>query len=237
VDLNPSKLNMRLAEIVENNISAEMFRTSGKVRFWRAVAFGLLTFGLGSAIGAACFGYSFVTRNSSNAASLSDAIVKAMSKVQLRGTAVGTVQIQPREIKLASGQTVLFDPESRLLLDPGAKIRADGEIKIQTPAISTPQSAPTRAASRTPTITNFTVFKTVPFQKGVVLTGWMFLTSAQKSPTSQYCYYSEKDDDSDVSFRVDIAADEILSDTKTVPKAFDLVSASSKCVWFDKSKL
>jgi hypothetical protein len=237
VDLNPSKLNMRLSQIVENNISAEMFRTSGKVRFWRAVGFGLLAFGLGSATGAACFGYSFVTRNSSNAASLSDAIVNAMSKIQLRGAAVGTVQIQPREIKLASGQTVSFDPASRLLLEPGAKIRADGEIKIQTPTISAPPSVSPRAAARTPTISNFTVFKTVPFQKGTVLTGWMFLTSAQKFPTSQYCYYSEKDDDSEVSFRVDIATDEILSDAKTVPKAFDLVSASSKCVWFDKSKL
>jgi hypothetical protein len=228
---------MRLADIVENNISADVSRTSGKIRFWHAIGFGLLALGLGSAAGVACFGYSLVARNSSNLATLSDAIAKAMSKTQLHGIAVGTVQMQPREIKLAAGPTVSFDPGSRLLLDPSAKITADGEIKVQTPTISVPQSASPRVATRTPTITNFTIFKAVPFQKGNVLTGWMFLTSAQRSPTTQYCYYSEKDDDSDVSFRVEIATDEILNDAKTVPKAFDLASASSKCVWFDKSRL
>jgi hypothetical protein len=237
MDLNPSKLNTRLAEIVESNVSADMFRTSGTVRFWRAVGFGLIAFGMGAAVGAACFGYSFVTRNSSNIEALSDAIVKAMAKTQLRGVAVGAVQIQPGEIRLAAGQIISFDPESRLLLDPSAKVTADGEIKIQTPTISVPHSVSPRASSRIPTITNFTIFKAVPFQKGTVLTGWTFLTSAQKAPTTQYCYYNEKGDDSDMSFRVEIATDEILSDAKNVPKTFDLIFASSKCVWFDKSRL
>ena len=55
--------------------------------------------------------------------------------------------------------------------------------------------------------------------------------------STQYCYYNEKGDDSDISLRVDIATDEVLSDTKAVPKTFDLVSAASKCVWFDKGRL
>ena len=43
---------------------------------------------------------------------------------------------------------------------------ADGEIKIQGPSISVPQATPSRSASSIPTITNFTVFKSVPFDKG-----------------------------------------------------------------------
>jgi hypothetical protein len=235
VELNPSRLNLRLAELVGNSVSADVSRISGQAGFWRAIATGLLCFGFGSAVGIGFFGYSFVTRNSENMDFLSDAIAKAMSKVQLQSVATGTVQIQPREIRLASGQTVSFDPESRLHLDPNAKVNADGEIKIQAPTISIPQNPSPRSVSR-PAITNFTIFKTVPFEKGSVLTGWNFLTSAQKLPSRQYCYYTEQGESSDVSVRLDIAVDGSLGDSKTFPKSFDVSSAFSKCVWFDKDR-
>ena len=235
MDLNPSKLNLRLAELVGNSISADMFRISGKAGFWRAVGIGFLGLGIGTATGAGFYGYSFVTRNSSNVNILSAAFVKAMSDVQLRGIASGSVKLKPSEIRLASGQTVSFDADSRLRLDPNAKVIANGEIKIQSPTISLPQGASPRSVSRPP-ITNFTIFKSVPFDKGNVLTGWNFLTSAQKLPSRQYCYYTEQGENSDVSVRLDIATDGSLGDSKTFPKTFDVSAASSKCVWFDKDR-
>src|SRR5262249_46141859 len=81
-----------------------------------------------------------------------------------------------------------LDPTSRVLLDPTAKVRADGEIQVQSPSISPLEG--TRRVT-TPLITNFTVFKRVEFDRGQVWTGWKFLTSAQKFPTYQYCYYTE----------------------------------------------
>src|ERR1700738_259179 len=184
MNLFPTELNKQLSEAVTNKVSAEIFYISGKTGFWRAIGFGLLGFGLGGAIGLGLFGYSFVSRNSDNLGVLSSALSKALSDVQLRGNAVGTVEIQPHELSLAKGQTITFDENSRLLLDPSAKILVEGEVKIQTPTISVPQSASPRTKSLTPTITNFTVFKSVPFEKGSIQTGWVFLTSAQRSPTS-----------------------------------------------------
>jgi hypothetical protein len=137
----------------------------------------------------------------------------------------------------SSGQTIGIDDASRLRMDPAAKVLADGELRVQAPTISVPQSTNTRNVSVTPAITNFTVFKSVPFQKGNVLTGWIFLTSAQRMPTTQYCYYSESGDNSDVSVRVSIGNDEKIDTPKAPIKTFDIATAFSKCVWFKKDQL
>jgi hypothetical protein len=43
----------------------------------------------------------------------------------MRASAEGTVQVEPREVALAKGQTIALDSNSRLLLDPESKIRAE----------------------------------------------------------------------------------------------------------------
>jgi hypothetical protein len=236
MNLMPSKLNVALAASVQNNLAADMFHIAGKSGFWRAVGVGLVGLGVGAAVGLGFFGYSFVTRNDSNLVVLSAAFSKALSEVQLHGSADGTVKFDPREIALSKGQTIAFDPTSRLQLDPGAKVVANGEIKLQIPNISVPQNAPTRAKGIAPTITNFTIFKSVPFEKGVVQTGWKFLTSAQRSPTTQYCYYHEAGDNPDVSVRIEVGIDEKLEPSKGL-KSFDMAAAFNKCVWFKKDTL
>jgi len=234
MNLVPSKLNQQLSDAVLNRVSAEMFYISGRTGFWRAIGFGLLGFGLGDAIGLGFFGYSFVSRYSDNLGALSSAFSKALSDVQIRGNAVGTVEIQPHELSLAKGQTITFDESSRLLLDPSAKILVEGEVKVQTPTISFPQTVSPRTKSLTPTITNFTVFKSVPFEKGSIQTGWVFLTSAQKSPTSQYCYYAESAENSDISLRIEVGTNEQMESPKKLANAFNLPAAFAKCVWFRK---
>jgi hypothetical protein len=234
MNLLPSKLNEKLAGSVQNKLAAEMFYISGKSGFWRSIGVGLIGLGVGCAAGLGFYGYSFVTRNDNNLALLSAAFSKALSEVQLRGLAEGTVQFEPREIALSKGQTITFDPTSRLQLDPSAKVIADGDIRIQTPNISVPQSTAVRAKGIAPIITNFTVFKSVPFEKGAVQTGWKFLTSAQRSPTTQYCYYRETGDNPDVSVRISVGLDEKIRPSKGIPKSFDIAAAFDKCVWFKK---
>jgi hypothetical protein len=234
MNLLPSKLNQSLAASVQNKLSAEMFHISGKSGFWRAVGVGLMGLGVGSAVGVGFYGYSFVTRNDSNLAMLSAAFSKALSEVQLRGSAEGTVQFEPHEIALSKGQAITFDPTSRLQLDPSAKVIADGDLRIQIPNISVPQTAAPRSKGITPTITNFTIFKSVPFDKGTVQTGWKFLTSAQRSPTTQYCYYQETGDNPDVSVRIEVGVDEKIQPSKSISKSFDIAAAFNKCVWFRK---
>jgi len=144
------------------------------------------------------------------------------------------VQIEPHEITLAEGQTISLDNTSRLLLDSKATIAVEGEITLPVLPVSVPQSVPGATSSETPVITNFTVFKSVPYNKGDVLTGWKFLTSAQKLPTSQYCYYTEQSDSSPLEPVVFIGEDEKLTRPKQLPGGFDIKAAFNKCVWFNR---
>jgi hypothetical protein len=232
--LFPTRLNQQLSESVQGKIAADMFYISGKAGFWRAIGLGFMGFGLGCAVGLGFFGYSFITRNSDNLDALSSVLSKALANVQLRATAVGAVDIQPHEISLAKGQTVSFDSNSHLLLDASAKILVDGEVRVQTPTISVPQSASPRSRSQTPTITNFTVFKSVPYEKGSIQTGWVFLTSAQKLPTSQYCYYTESGENPDVALKVDVGTDEKMETSNKLSNTFSIPAAFTRCVWFKR---
>jgi hypothetical protein len=236
MNLESTKLNLQLADLVRSKSSADQFLISGRSGFWRAIGIGLLGFGIGSALGLGFYGYSYVTRTAENSEILSKALVKALESVQLHGVSEGIVKFEPHEIRLAEGQTIAIDGTSRLRMDPAAKVLADGELKVQAPTVSVPQSTNARNASAAPAITNFTVFKSVPFQKGAVLTGWIFLTSAQRVPTAQYCYYNESGDNSDISVRVNIGNDEKIETPKAPIKAFDIATAFSKCVWFKKEQ-
>ena len=230
----PSPLNQNLGEALSNRIAAEMSVVSGRAGFWKAIGIGLLGFGLGSAIGIGFYGYSFITRTTTQMETFSAAFQKALSSVELRGTAEGKVDIAPTELTLAKGGTVYFDNSTRLLLDPAAKVAADGELRVQLPSISMPRAPSPKAPVQTRTISNFTVFKSVAFDQGSVVTGWIFLTSAQESPTTQYCYYSERGENSDLSIRVDLATDGIPETNKATVKALDSSAALVKCVWFRK---
>jgi hypothetical protein len=233
VNIAPTELNQRLSDSVRSRIAADGFLIAGQAAFWRLVGVGLIAFGVGSTVGIGFYGYSFVTRNGENLSALSSTFSKALSDVQLHATAQGTVQLQPSELKLAKGQMVSLDGNSRVLLDPTSKVLADGELRVQAPTISVPQNATPRSTpNKVPNISNFTVFKTVPFGKGDVMTGWIFLTSAQKSPTQQYCYYTENAETPGLNVSLDLGDDERPDTPKTVPKGFDLGEAFSRCVWF-----
>ena len=231
--LIPTELNQRLAGAVRYSVSADRFYIAGKAGFWRLVGVGLVAFAIGSALGLGFYGYSYVTQNSDRLDVLTSALSRALSEVRLQATAKGTVELQPSELSLAKGQTISLDPTSRVLLDPTAKVRADGEIQIQGPSISPPEGSTPRRATA-PLITNFTVFKRVEFDKGQVWTGWKFLTSAQKSPTYQYCYYTETLEGSQFEPVVYFGVNEKLDPPKQVPKGFDMEAAFKKCVWFKR---
>ena len=231
MNLIPTELNQRLASAVWYSVSADRFYISGKTLFWRLVGLGLVTFAVGVAIGFGCYGYSYITQNSDALNVLSSTFSKALAEVQLRAVAEGTVQLEPNEISLAKGPTVRLAPNSRVLLEPGARVLADGEVRVER-IVSAPPSTTQRPVASTPTIIDFTVFKKVPFDKGVVVTGWNFDTSTQKSPTEQYCYYTESTHAAGVNMRLNLGTNEVIEMPNTVPENFDIQAAFNRCVWF-----
>ena len=230
--LIPTELNQRLANAVQYSVAADRFYIAGKAGFWRLIGIGFVGLGLGAAVGLGFFGYSYVTQNSDNMSILSSTFSKALSEVHLRATAEGTVQLEPHEIYLAKGQAISFDNNSRVLLDPAAKVIANGELIVQAPSISLPQQTSQTPASKIPVITNFTVFKRVPLDKGGVFTGWMFLTSVQKYPSEQYCYYTESSEFSGADAVIYVGKDQKPEVTVQPPQGFDMKAAFDRCVWF-----
>lgn len=235
MNIVPTELNQRLANIVRYSVDSDRSYIRGKSSFWRLVGLGLLMFGVGASIGAGCIGYSHVAKNTYNMKEFSSALSRALADAQLTAKADGIVKLEPHELALAKGQTLSLDTSSRVLLDPSAHVRADGDISVQGPTISMPQPPSNRSPAPIPNIANFTVFKAVKFETGFVQTGWIFLTSAQRFPTQQYCYYSEGSTDTPGrNVSLDIGLDEKQLTPKLAPKDLNLLSAFNHCIWFKR---
>jgi hypothetical protein len=228
-----TELNERLAKSVRSRISAERFYIFGKIAFWWLVGVGLICFGIGSSVGFGFYGYSHILKHTGELNALAAVLSQSLSKIHLRATAEGTVQLEPHQVAFAEGQTVSLEHDTRVGIDRSSTITANGEIKIELPSVSTPPVNGTHAASsKLPLITNFTVFKSVPFGKGTVMTGWVFLSSAQTSPTHQYCYYTASLETPGFDISIDIGDDGELDTPKTLPNGFDINAAFDRCTWY-----
>jgi hypothetical protein len=189
---------------------------------------------MGAATGLGLWGYSHIRKNSDSMETLTASFSKALSDARLKAKAEGVVQLQPAEISLAPNQTLALESNSRVALEQRSKVVADGELRIQIPSVSAP-SVPVssqQSAARAQTITNFTVFKSVAFDKGRVETGWNFLASTQRDPSAQYCYYTENLGTEGEDFSLDIGLNGSRLRPKTLPSKFDLDAAFANCVWF-----
>jgi hypothetical protein len=130
MNLAPTDLNQRLSEAVRNRVAADRLAVAEQAGFIRLVGVGFIAFGIGAALGIGFYGYSLISRNSENMKTLSLAFSKALSEAELRGTAVGTVQVKPNELSLAKGQSVSLDNQARVLLDPKAAAKVISDIGL-----------------------------------------------------------------------------------------------------------
>jgi hypothetical protein len=64
------------------------------------------------------------------------------------------------------------------------------------------------------------------------VTGWNFLTSSQKSPTEEYCYYTQDAETPGVNVDLTLGHNRKPEIPKTVPNGFDTAAAFNRCVWF-----
>jgi hypothetical protein len=223
-----------LALAISRRVAAQNSFVFGKVGFWRLVGIGLVIFGIGCAVGLGCYGYSRIIKRTEKTNGLASILSKALSNTQLHAKADGTVQLEPQDLSLAKDQTIALSNDSRLLLDRSATVKADGDLKVQLPSLPIPPATTNPTKRKIPLLTNFTVFKRVPFEKGAVMTGWIFLTSAQTAPTRQYCYYTASLDTPGFGVRVDVGTDGELLTPQSAPPGLDMNAAFVKCVWFRK---
>src|SRR5947209_17250164 len=97
------------------------------------------------------------------------------------------------EVKLAAGQTIALEEGAVVKLDPTSSIRVVGDLKVDMPQPSKQQlQLETTTKSDELPFTNYTIFKSVAYGSGEVVTGWSFDLSDTLRPRNQFCYYTQK---------------------------------------------
>jgi hypothetical protein len=201
-----------------------------KTTLYRFGRMGVLAAMLGAGIGLACFGYSYVTDGRAQAQKMADAMVQALERAQL--TTTGDVKLEDgSSVGLAPGGQVMLAPNSTVRMDPSSTVKVPGIVNPDTHSTAAlpPVQAPPSPQNKV--ITQYTIFKTVAFDKGEVVTGWNFENSNQISPALQYCYYSEKSSDL-VQVRTELGTNGAMIENFKLRPGVDLIAAFNNCVWF-----
>jgi hypothetical protein len=236
IAVEPTKANVQFADAMATRLQADSAFLGSRAAFWRYLGVGAALAGLGLATGFGLYGYSRVKGTQVTDAMLADAMKTAFETVTLKTEVTGAVTTKGI-VTLKDGQVVHLDPNAAVGLDPGASVKVAGQIKIETPSLPPP---PPSSVSRSlgPTaramVTNFTVFKTVKFGRGEVQTGWVFASSNQQVPTTQYCIYMEDIPGSGTRAQIDLGTDGIMN-AQSRPQGIDGPAAYSNCVWFHGS--
>ena len=217
--------NIRLARVVNTRLSADARMIKARAALWILGGVGLAAFGVGAGAALVILSYARLNDKSAAAREIADVLASTLQNAKLTAT------VDP-------SSTVKLDPESVVKIAPGAEITAKGTVSVSggIPADiprPTQRQLNTSAAPETKArvTTDYTVFKTVDFAGGAVVTGYNFSPDAD-FPKSQYCYFAEGAGPGDASLRINLAKDGAYVAPR--PRAgFDPQAAASNCVWFD----
>jgi hypothetical protein len=118
-------------------------------------------------------------------------------------------------------------------LDPSSSVRVVGDLKIDMPQPSKQQlQLETTSASDELPFTNYTIFRSVGYDSGTVVTGWNYDLTDPLRPKSQYCYYEQKVN-KDLSVRYSVAINNSpLAPSPLVKPKFNFDGAVLNCIWF-----
>ncbi|MBZ9653833.1 hypothetical protein [Phyllobacterium lublinensis] len=145
------------------------------------------------------------------------------------------LKLEQGTVTIAEGGTVGIDPDSTI----GVKgtVKAEGTVTAQVPAVpasatqaATAPDQPVRTSGGEAIKREVTVFNEVRLAKGAIITGWTYANGESKTPTNQYCYYTQPRGDG-TEHHVDLAVNRVpdRNARKNVP---NLDTMLSKCVWF-----
>jgi hypothetical protein len=243
IGIDPTPENQALAAAVEARMRADSRIVSAKAMLLRLAGIGGLVALTGVGAAAAMLGYSFIKDERPSADKIADALVRALDRTTLKAT--GDFRLADDAKVRLDNPTVSLDPNASLRvdgplrLDPQATVKLDPQAKVQVAGAGeaprpTPQQLQQEAktASGAKPVTNYTIFKSVAFGQGSVVTGWSFTTSEQSAPARQYCYYVQDGAEANAQVKVDVALDGVmLPNLKT--RSFEPNAAAASCTWFD----
>lgn len=208
-----TRQNRALAGAVNRRVGAEASLVAAKAWGIRLGAVGLMGLLIGAGVGLAFLGYA-KSRDASGAAErLAATLTRAIERSKLHAE---------------------LDP---VRLDPGAQVRLDpnAQVKIAPPDLPRPtrdQLKPDAASpSKASVTTDYTVFKSVRWGAGQVVTGYTFKPEGTR-PDHQYCYFANGLDRQSYT-AIHIALEGRYVAPPNPPQGFDAAKAAQECIWFD----
>jgi hypothetical protein len=214
-------------------------RLAVETRIARAVAFAWFAGGVaiacclgGLGVLSALYGYSYTLSVRPAAEQVALAMVEAIEHTKFKAAVSGTMSLAPNsELRLAPGQTVKLDEGAMVKLAPNSSVRIIGNLKYDIPQPSTQQlQLSAKDKNNELPFTTYTIFRSVPYATGDVVTGWNFELSDRQRPKFQYCYYALQVDKSR-SIKYTIAFDGIPQRSIPLDKV-DFDGAIANCIWF-----
>ena len=162
-----------LYDVAKTKLTADTQLEQAKTTLYRFGGMGELAAMLGAGIGFACFGYSYVADGRAQAQKMADAMVQALEKGQL--TTTGDVKLADGStVGLAPGGQVTLAPNSTVRVDPSSTVKVPGIVNPDTHSIAAPPPVQAAPSPQGKVVTQYTIFKTVSFDRGQVVTGWNF---------------------------------------------------------------
>jgi hypothetical protein len=188
----------------------------------------------GLGIASALLGYSHTLSVKPAADQTAKAIVDAFRRSELKTVVSGMMSLAPNsEVKLASGQTVNLEKGATVSLDPNSSVRVVGDFKLDMPQPSKQQlQLDTTSKSEELPFTNYTIFRSVSYGSGEVVTGWHFDLSDTLRPKNQFCYYTQNVEKG-LAAKYTIAVNASpLRPSPLAKLSFDFDGALAACTWF-----
>lgn len=227
--------NARILEALANRARAEAWHHNMRTGAYAAAGLGALFICGAVALVIYDNGTAFAAHVMANAGtSFGRAFLHEVGSVPLHGIVKmdpGKVTVQ-QDAPLQVTGDVAVHQDKPFAIAQDKPLQVAGEITANMPRPTGAQMAPTsRPASNAKAVTNYTIFKTVDFPPGQVVTGWRFDDSTQETPSHQYCYYNRTiEENADAA--IYIGYDGNFKQPRHVPNGVNITTAFQNCVWY-----
>jgi cytoskeletal protein RodZ len=123
---------------------------------------------------------------------IAESFAQALSRSQIKATATGEVSLaKGSTVSLAKDQTISTDASRGEIIENNKNTKPDtvSNNDLFQPTEEQLGVHQGNVNSQSPK-TTYTIFKSIPYGDGSIMTGWEFEPDQPQAPRSQYCYYS-----------------------------------------------
>ena len=148
-----------------------------------------------------------------------------------QGTVNGTVTLaDDQQVKVSGNVGIKDDARVALSVPPDATIGMRSANDAARPTAAQLQ-ADAKPASGAPVLTDFVIFKTAPYGRGEVQSGWQFADSNAQAPSKQWCLYTETENGNGHDVRLGLNGHRVDLPSPPPFPSVDLQAAFASCVW------